>query len=350
MKPSGSKLAVLPYCGYFARPDVAWPADEAGDAAAFGNAIHALCESAIRSRALTVEDAAKAHGVAESGLPRLRRVWAVALDYIATRARVGWCAEVPLAWSWRMDTARELPSKGHRDYSDAYEDEVCGTADVATMDDGVAVVMDWKTGRSDLDSYREQASFLALAWARSVGASQARAVFVRFSEDGFEERVWVLGSMDLDATAMLLEGRLAEADERRAEPVPGPHCTELYCPARTTCPATASIIRSNPDVAPLAELVASAITTPADAGRAYVQLRLVKDAVKVVEERIREVVEAQGSAPTSPGKVIKLTTTTRETFSQGRIPPERRDAVLADLRELGALTSSTSTYLRECKG
>lgn len=296
---------------------------------------------------MPIDEAMRLHGVADAERARVERVWARTLDWLADNQRIGWCPEQAIAWDYTSDIARELPRASHRDYSSVTDAEVATTLDVATMDGDVAVAIDFKFGRSDLESYASQASFVALAWARTVGASKARSVFVRFDEEGHEERVWSFDAMALDANAYELRASLETAMNAQPEPTPGPHCSDRYCGMRAICPATASIIRSNPDTAPLAELVATAITTPADAGRAYVQLRLVKDAVKVVEERIREVVEAQGSAPTSPGKVIRLTTTTRETFSQGRIPPERRDAVLADLRELGALTSSTSTYLRE---
>ena len=270
-----------------------------------------------------------------------------ALKWLGANIRVGWRAELALALDCTDSVARVLPSAGHRDYSQARDGEICGTADVATMDGDVAVVYDWKTGETPLTSYEAQASFLALAWARVTGATEARAVFVHFGEDGVDEHVWEYDAMGLDAVESgIMEGMVA-ADSLHADPQPGPHCSDMYCPARASCPATTAVMLSNPDVSPLAELVAASIQTPEQAGAAYRKLRLVKDAVKLVEERIRSVVEEQGEAPTAPGKVLRLVTTTRETFSQGRIPTERREAVLADLRDLGAVQSSTSSYLKE---
>lgn len=347
MKPSGSKLGLLPHCAYYARPDVPWLEDMPGMAARFGNAVHALAESYIRGETRLVHEAAKRDCVPESEWPRLERVWATTLGWLATHARVGWTAEVPLAYDWNDSVARVLPSAGHRDYSKAREDEICGTADVATMDGSVAVVLDWKTGETPLAAYEAQASFLALAWARASGATEARAVFVHFGELGAVEHVWEFDAMGLDAIESAIMDGMSAADSLHAEPTPGPHCSDMYCPARASCPATTAVMLSNPDVAPLAELVAASIQTPEQAGAAYRKLRLVKDAVRLVEERIRSVVEEQGEAPTAPGKVLRLVTTTRETFSQSRIPPERRDAVLAELREFGAVQSSTSSYLKE---
>jgi hypothetical protein len=346
VKPSGSKLALLPLCAYYARPDVPWLEDTPGMPARFGNAVHSLCEGYVVGKLLGVQEAAIQHGVPESEWPRLMRVWAVALRWLGANVRVGWQAELALAYDWDASTARVLPSEGHRDYSQATWSELCGTADIATMDGQVAVVYDWKTGETPLASYEAQASFLALAWARATGATSARAVFVHFGEESADAHVWEFDAMGLDAVESgITDGMVLAINE--APPQPGPHCSDMYCPARASCPATTAVMLSNPDVAPLAELVATAIQTPEQAGAAYRKLRLVKDAVKLVEERIRSVVEEQGEAPTVPGKALRLVTTTRETFSQGRIPPERREAVLADLRELGAVQSSTSSYLKE---
>lgn len=350
MKVSGSKLALLPHCAYYARPDVTWDRDEAGDAARFGNVIHTLAEWHLRDRPTPIDEAMALHGVDDAERPRVVRVWAQALDYTTTHRRLGWRPEVALAWDVRADTARELASTGHRDYSTATEDEVCSTADVVTMDGDVAEVRDWKTGQSSLDSYEAQAAILSLAWARVTDAERARAVFTRFSDDGEpEERVWTFDALALDAISQDFAMRLLAAKALATQPQPGPHCSDLYCPARASCPATLSVVRSNEDLAPLAALVQTAITTPAQAGEAYRKLRLVKDAVKVVEDQIKRVVADCGSAPTAPGKAIRIVSQTRETFSKDRIPPERRDDVLRELRDLGALSLSASTFLREGK-
>lgn len=350
MRPSGSKLALLPHCRYFARPDVAWPEDEAGDAARFGNAIHTLVDALLRDRPMPIDEAMLLHGVPESERLRVAKVWGTAIDYITPLRRIGWRSELPLAWDWTSDTARELESRGHRDYSQALPTEIPLTLDVATMDGDVAEVRDWKTGQTPLESYAAQATIGALAWARVTGASRARAVFTHLGEDGAHEHAWEYDAMGLDAAAHELTAALESAATGKPEPTPGPHCSDLYCPLRATCPATLAVVRSNDDIAPLAALVDRAITTPAQAGEAYRKLRLVKEAVKVVEDRIRAIVEASGEAPTAPGKVIRLVTTTRETFSKDRLPPERRDDVLRDLRDLGALSFNKSTYLKEGKG
>lgn len=342
---SGSKLALLNHCLYPYRQDVVHPADPPGPQAQFGSCMHTLTEFQIRGTPMPLDEAMRIHGVPESERPRVAAVWSVVLSWLADNQMLGWHPEQALAWDWRTDTARLLARAEHRAY-DITADEVPTTLDVATMSGDEAVAIDFKFGRSELDTYASQAEFVALAWQRASGAAQARSRFVRFDEEGTEERSWSFDELALDAMSSRLSERI-QAAHGEPQPEPGPHCSDMYCPARASCPATMAVMRSNVDLAPLADLVAASIQTPEQAGAAYRKLRLVKDAVKLVEERIRSVVEEQGEAPTAPGKVLRLVTTTRETFSQSRIPPERRDAVLADLRELGAVQSSTSSYLKE---
>lgn len=349
MKPSGSKLALLRHCQHYAAPDVSWDEDTTGDAARFGNAIHAMCEAYVRGQPLALVDALATHGVAADDAQRAVKVWAVALDYLSTRKRVAWRPEVALAWDWTTDEARELPSSGHRDYSAATPTEVCLTVDVATMDGDCAVVYDWKTGSTPLVSYEAQAFAGGLAWARTTGAEKARAVFVHFGEDGFDERVWEHDFFALEQGAMDLSERLDVAWRGAAEPRPGAHCAELYCPALRTCPATRALLASNPDTAPLAEVITASIQTPEDAGRAYLASRRAKQVLKYVDERVKEIVASSGTVPTSNGKALRMIHKSREYFSAERIPPETRDEVVAGLREVGALKLSSWDEISEAK-
>jgi len=352
MKPSGSKLALLPDCRYFARPDVPWDEDETGEPARFGNAGHYLCEATVRGDVLSVDAACDRAGVKDpEDRARLVRVWAVALDYITERKRLGWLPEMAIAWDWVEDTARTLDTTHHRDYSKATASEVCCTLDVATMDGDVAVVRDWKFGRSDLDGYAEQAKVQAIGLARVTGATIARAIFTKFDEEGAYERVWEWRTpLALDAAAHDLSQWLTEAATGKPEPRPGRHCTEHYCPAFEACPATKALIASSPETAPLTEVLTTAIATPQDAARAYLASKRAKAFLKLVDDRVKEVVTANGGAiPSTYGKVLKMLPQSREYFSAERIDPEERDEVLQDLRGCGALKKSEWVEMREVK-
>lgn len=352
MTASASKGGLLLDCAYWARADVPHH-DEGSDATRVGNAVHALCEDAVRfgPESLVAEGAAmvaaKVHG---ADAARVRAIWANAREYIAKHRRIGWRAEVALAWDVDTDAARELPSQGHRDYSAATATEIPGTADVITWDAETLVIYDWKTGRS-LDGYEGQMNTLALLGARAYGADRVRVVLVRFGEDpgDIEERSREVDALDLDALTVELSAQHAKARMLTAEPSPGPHCAAQYCPAMRACPATAALMRSNEATAPLAEVLSAAMQTPEDAGRVYLLTKRAKALLKMLDDRVKEIVIANGEAPTTPGKVLRASEQSREYFSADRIPPEKRDDVVNELRALGALKRSEWKEVREVK-
>jgi len=355
-RASGSKTDLLLECQYWARGDVEVPADEAGQPAKDGNATHAIAEAFLLYEELTVEDACKKHG----GDPdRVNTLWQSAYPaYRSFRGLHGGLATPEVAFVYSTtDSVWELERSEHRDYGVVRANEIPATADIviAPAHQGEPpTVIDLKTGDPEslpLPERSGQLRTLGLMVARSLGASEVVVGFVIATDDGQSARLrfGTLDALDLE----MHEARLTAALEAipNAQPKPGPHCD--YCPARTCCPATVRALASVAElpVADIEKIAASSIQTPEDAGKAYVRLKVLKDAVRAVESRIKEVVEQQGPAPSRPGKKLVLASKSRETFSQERLrtrvsEPEK---VLDLLREAGAIQTSSWTELREVK-
>lgn len=345
---TASRFALAQKCSYQLHEHVEhednFPREEAED----GTAVHAFIEADIKNENLPIHLVANLPKERVDVIMRKYESWSRWAD---TNRRIGWQSEVPLAYHARSDVARALESKGHRDYSGARDGEVCMTLDLVCfgedMDGTYGVVKDWKTGQ-DSAYASAQLALGALAWARLHGIDRVHVSAVYLGEESVREVPGWLSSFDLD----MVRGDVLRILERPdQEPRPGTHCATHYCPARASCPATmramAEVAQTSP--ADIVTLAASAITTPAQAGAAYARLRVVKDGVKAIEERIKTVVREQGPAPTVAGKELRLVETSRETFSRSRLPKESAEATLQELRDLGALTMSTSEYLREEK-
>ena len=277
---------------------------------------------------------------------RAWQAWAV------KERHVGWRPEVAFAYDHRSDSARELAAKHHRDYSDARPGELTMQLDVVTMGEDAegpfAEVIDWKSGQ-DSAYAAAQLGVGALAWCRVTGVERARVRAVYVGEESVHEHTAWLSAFDLDMVRWNVRRVLETPDP---EPRPGGHCSALYCGARHACPATIA------DTAALAkvpeedvrDLVATAIQTPAQAAHAYVRLKVIEDAVDAVKTQIRKVVSRSGGGvPLDNGHVLKLVETTTEHFSKARLPKDRAEDVLAELRSLGAISTSTRTYMRQVK-
>lgn len=346
---TASKCQLALNCAYWLRTDVPLAYEPAGPAAEEGTALHAMIEACLRD-----QPAPSLESFSAEARERIQRKWAAWKEWARDQKRDNWEPEVAFRYSPVGDEASRLTQTSHRDYSGAKPGDVAMQVDVASFDEDAvgtyAEAIDWKSGRRQAVSEdNAQLGVAALALSRCYGVDRVRVRLVYCGEDAVDvDEAW-LESFDLDMLRHKLR-RVLETEQ--AEPTPGAHCVDMWCPARTTCPATqaAMVEVSGQPLADIKRLVASALVTPEDAGRAYVQLRIIKDAVRAVDERIKRIVETHGEAPTTGGKVLRLATTTRETFSRARLPKDRADEVLGMLRDVGALTESTSTYVREGNG
>jgi hypothetical protein len=159
--------------------------------------------------------------------------------------------EQAFAWSPSLDRGRTLASTG-RAYDDVGEDEIAGTADLVRALDGdsLGVVIDYKTGRHDVEepSRNWQLRTLALAVGRARNLGEVRAEIWKLRDDGgWWVRSHTFDSFDLDATAAEIRQRLEQANAvktgaRKLQLVEGDHCE--WCPSLTSCPAKTTLARS----------------------------------------------------------------------------------------------------------
>lgn len=266
-----------------------------------------------------------------------------------------------------------LPGSYHRDYSDAPEGSIPGTADVIALEDDRVKVTDWKTGNREVpDPARNyQLRFLGLAAARAFGRGEATVQIAAIREDGsIDLRYAELGSDELDEIATDL-ARIASRVQQAREGNPvyktGSHCR--YCPALPHCPAVAGAAQAILE-GPPEEL------TDRRAGEMWNKLQAVEAAAKKTREALQEHVYAR-PIPTTDGKQLTVLETRRENIHsptafailQEHLPDEalaqlvsitktslsgglEKDAAndaMAAFREAGAISETYSESLREVR-
>lgn len=219
-----SRLAVLPHCAWWTRPDVKEPAvtvDRSTPEQARGTHFHAAVDAALGNRVEVVPDDAA--------------------PFFA-RWQEWWPTAGYTAMSVEQRHVLDLAT-GEVAVVDAYDmDEtgvVVGTPDlIATAADGVTTVLDWKTG-DDFQGYTLPAAenlqlrTYALFAAARTGAALVRIVIVRVTEEQVTTDEVTLDALDLAAHLEWLRSRIGRPLE---EPRPGMHCAR--CDAASVCPAT----------------------------------------------------------------------------------------------------------------
>jgi len=302
-------------CQHWARPDAEWY-DTTSAAADRGTRFH----RAIALYVNGVEGLPLAPDEDIAGLFASARAW---VDHFG---REKLAAEVAFAWDPHTDTAERIPAV-ERDYQAAHG-HLCGTADLVAVSRATRAgyIADWKTG--DASNAGPQLRTLALMLARAEGLDMVTVEALQVDETG----VTHLCTETLDAFALAaVSGDLAEAVSSvpTAEPVPGPHCGEHYCPARATCPAV--VERVERDIIPAASLVRHRwgvrISSPDHAAWLYEQAKAVEAAARLVKDAVRAYVPEAGLV-LEDGSVLKEGTR--------NMPRFQKDVAVALLRELGA--------------
>ena len=270
---SASKLPLLALCAYSATEAAAnLPQGESGEAAVCGNAKHGLIESTLNGTTLDPKDI-ELSGLEEGEVDAFcLNVCRWAMSIMSEAAFESSKTEIAFAYDPRIDSARLLPSKHQRDYSEArvgeivgerrgLDDavthvlarpgEIVGTADLVwteTGADGLVTlhVLDWKTGAAHhVDHPRENAQlfFLALCARRcAITVDRVKLWIAVVADDG------TVSPQSADVTLEQLEAfvyDLADLVERvvtSAPPVPGPHCTGKFCGLVTSCPAAVETV------------------------------------------------------------------------------------------------------------
>jgi PD-(D/E)XK nuclease superfamily len=305
IRPSMSKLGLLSACQFWARDGVAW-VNQQSAAATFGTTLHAFAEAYIDAGCVNTAVMPPLSDDERSAWDRLR-------TWLDANRRTGWRTEVPFAYHVQQGTARELPKSHHRDYSAAGPAEICGTADLVYMsrdDAGPFACCDdfkWSGFHGDAQKAQAQLGGLALCVARAWGVDRVRARAIRIGPSGPVDdtsEVYWLDSFDL--AAMEAEIRADLARVATAEPAPGPHCTERWCPALAACPATQSaIVQVIPDAALVRKdwRYQPAIESPDHAAWLLTVRPVIRKAMDQVDASLKRLV-ADGPVRTSDGRPI----------------------------------------------
>ncbi len=235
---SASKLKLGKLCAWWARPDVALPPRESSKYAELGTALH---EAAEEHGEIDPDELRLAllHGDPK---PELEQLFATWRDWWAEYSSrdgdaEGWRFEVPFAFDLVTGRARELPSKGQRDYSAAIATEIPGTLDAVLVAHGEGIVLDLKTGFGPhrVQDHIDQLTYGAICLQRLHGLSVVRIVSAWVKPDEVVPTELVFDAFDLDIAAAELQARYRGKLET-ASPAPGLHCAR--CPAAAVCPET----------------------------------------------------------------------------------------------------------------
>lgn len=280
MRVSASKTSLLMHCGYFARPEAVW-VNTSSPAAERGTRFHkAIADYVSTGQRLSVV----AGDIAAE--------YARAVNWVDSYGRDHLRAEVAFGWDHETDTARELGGSD-RDYSGA-RGQLAGTADLISVNRASrsGAVHDWKTG--DGTGATMQLRTLALMLARAHDLDAVTVSALEVSPSGVE--AVCLETLDTFDFAVIA-GELAEAIAAvpDAEPAPGSHCSELYCPARASCPiGRAAIAELVPVDALVQHTMSTNITGPDHAAWMLDRVRLVEAACAAVKSAIKTACPSEG--------------------------------------------------------
>jgi hypothetical protein len=255
---SASRIKLGRRCLWWARPDVEVPPAEETRPAAVGTAFHDVAESEAEELDEDLVDERFARLVAGVELDKAAEGLSTHerrhLEALVTSWREWWAqmiltgaeTEQPIQL-FVSGAAERLPKGEHRDYSAADDAAIPGTADVVAVwasNDGSSAhfVGDYKTGFGPhrLDDHIDQLTHLGTAFARKEGAESVRVGVIHVRPDGVELDSRVLDGFDMALHVTEMAQLLEELPT--AEPRPGLHCEEMYCPARAVCPATRALL------------------------------------------------------------------------------------------------------------
>lgn len=362
MRASGSRLPLLSQCAYSMRPDVVLPPSTSGDAAIRGIARHVDFEAWLSGH--VTHESASEWPDAEAARVRWCLEMSTRLDLGATRH-----AEAVLVYDVLSETTRVSPHRRTHEDPDARPSEIRLIADLACE----SLVVDHKTGRPVVGAER-QTRALALAWARLRGLDDVRAALSYVDDHG---RIWRWDEERLDAFGLAdVADELRRLYEHESDhpAVPGPWCRELYCPLVGACPATAPALVhaaggiAVPTLDPQTPEEATALYLAREAVRgwdrdAHSALRRYVDGGRTIaigDGRQWGRVESRGSERvtlTEEGVAYlrealpsALEVSTSKTAINAAATRVQAKEVLANLGELGCLSTKTTTKYEEIDG
>lgn len=251
--PSLSKAALLlSPCIAWADPQAKWYDDRFTDTTKRdrGTKFHTLMDRCVRGESRTLLlgecDDQEMVGWLKASYTFLDKVLGPRCESIMS--------EVAIAVNWGTGECVVLWEVKSRKYPEKYQGEgwQCGTADlVCIMKDGSLLIADWKTGGTD--GATEQLLSLAYGFRKCMtethdnnGVPEERPRPVKIACLKVFETGVVPDERDVSDKELALhrDGMLfaVEGIGKGSKPVPGIHCTTLYCPHLAFCPAVTGIV------------------------------------------------------------------------------------------------------------
>ena len=299
MRVTASKVGLLSYCQWWAREEAKWDTRTSA-AADRGTRFHAAI-----AKFIATSEYGKAPSYDEVG-DDIRAEYEHAAGWVEENVfGPSDCTrdideEQAFAWDPASDTAEclDIIDRQYRPSS-----RLCGTADLVVRDAYGLRVYDWKTGSGE--GAGPQLRVLGLMAARAYGVSSVTVSALEVSKSGVTEVAKeTLDEFELAGVAGDLAEQLAAVAS--AEPQPGSHCGELYCPARLSCPLGQSAHAELVPVEQLTRKITDPITTPEQAAWALDVCRLVGARLDAIKDEIRAKVPEGGWA-LEDGRVLRET-------------------------------------------
>lgn len=168
--------------------------------------------------------------------PQIRQWLEYAREWLIVHSQAGWMIQSEVAFEVRLSTgnANAIKLDGSREYP--YRDgHVYGTADVILTKGDESIVADWKTGGTD--AAEAQLQSLGYAWRLSRQKPMAPDPQLQ-TWKVTDEGVWAIEyKYDFHHWSFMTVAYEDVLDKKNNTPVPGIHCTQLYCPHLAHCKA-----------------------------------------------------------------------------------------------------------------
>jgi hypothetical protein len=184
------------------------------------------------------------------------------------------------------------------EYTDEEQIELTGHLDVYAPSGTACGILDWKSGRLDINAYHQMAAYAFLA-SKDCAAEEFTAAVVMLREQSYRTYRWTHAQLD-DWYAKLI----SEVVNWDGTYHVGEHCR--YCGHSLTCEARRAMVRST-----VAELeVATAGGAPTELGPQLVSLyrraKVVRGMLEAFDAHIRAQVSAHGPLDTGDGAKLCL--------------------------------------------
>jgi hypothetical protein len=211
-----------------------------------------------------------------------------------------------MAYDVMSGSARIIGYGADRNYGTLGTFEIVGSADVVGDENGVARIVDWKTGFKDVEpaAQNAQLAFYALSYARAMDLTSARVSIVYTNTGRVDEAQ--LDALDLDVFATKLRVLHRHVAALQADPPAHPNTVEgrwcAYCPCKHVCPSKNALLVQVASQGLAA--IGDAEMTPRRATLAYQELVRVEDLVRDARKRLNTYVDDHGSIDLGNGRAF----------------------------------------------